>query len=76
MFDKGLFFGCKSDFLVDKKVILPINIHCAKQYFSSDWFSFHRSTKQDFYCRSLIKVKFSTDKVRRALGSGGCRSID
>ena len=33
MFDKGLFFGCKSGFLVDKKVILPINIHCAKQYF-------------------------------------------
>ena len=24
------------------------------------------------FCRSLIKVKFSTDKVRRALGSCGC----
>ena len=28
------------------------------------------------YCRSLIKVKFSSDKVRRALGSCGCSSID
>ena len=27
-------------------------------------------------CRSLIKVKFSTDKVRRALGSGGCLFVD
>ena len=27
-------------------------------------------------CRSLIKVKFSTDKVRRSLGSCGCSSID
>ena len=25
------------------------------------------------YCRSLIKVKFSTDQFRPALGSGGCR---
>ena len=24
------------------------------------------------FCRSLMKVKFSTDQVRRALGSGGC----
>ena len=28
------------------------------------------------YCRSLIKVKFSSDKVRRALGSCGCSSIN
>ena len=28
------------------------------------------------YCRSLMKVKFSTDKFRRALGSGGCLFVD
>ena len=29
--------------------------------------------KTNEFCRSLTKVKFSTDQVRPALGSGGCR---
>ena len=32
--------------------------------------------KKNIFFTSLLKVKFSTDKVRRALGSGGCLLID
>ena len=32
--------------------------------------------RTEHYCRSLIKVKFSTDQVRHALGSGGCSIVD
>ena len=35
--------------------------------------SIQRWCINDRYCRSLIKVKFSTDQFRPALGSCGCR---
>ena len=49
-------------------------IDCS-DYFSSFEISYIWKWCSENYYRSLIKVKFSTDQVRRALGSGGCSFV-
>ena len=45
-----------------------------ERHFDHFRFNYH-CFRYRYNCRSLIKVKISTDKVRRALGSVGCRLI-